>query len=250
MTLPSAPPTTSARPAQNRRLPGLRTISVPHTSAATRAKTMKSGVCQPCASARKLNAAPLLQTSTRLKKPVSSTRGSRPAKKPSTAHLASWSAAMIAADSANHLYMPARLARALQVALAAPAQAFAVHIRQVVPAALALRVAARRHAGFAALAHPRARGEQQELELVAQAREQLVIRPLGGQLHLGLQRRADLAFTSERFQLLAHGSAQFPKARPLGDQRSAVRHLGQRLPGLEEDAVIGLAAEVLPQFLG
>ena len=60
----------------------------------------KTGVCHPEAPARKLNAAPLLNTSTRLKNPVSCRR-SPGANASSTQSLVTRSAAMIAAATAN-----------------------------------------------------------------------------------------------------------------------------------------------------
>src|SRR5580765_2933368 len=126
---------------------GERTSSTDTTSAAPSAKTASTGVCHPASAARKLNAAPLLNTSTRLKKLASSTR-SPGAKRASTSHLVSWSASTIAAAPANQgadLDMAARLPRAAQVRPAACAQAFLVDIRGVVPAAVAFRVSAGLH---------------------------------------------------------------------------------------------------------
>jgi hypothetical protein len=74
ITLPSAPPKMSARPAQNVRRPRERSSSHETMSAAPIANAARIGVCQPPASARKLNAAPLLNTSTRLKNSVTSRR--------------------------------------------------------------------------------------------------------------------------------------------------------------------------------
>src|ERR1700704_2020111 len=146
MTLPSAPPRISASPAQNAGRPGERKSSTLTMTAATREKTTNSGVCQPGASARKLNAAPLLNTRTRLKKPVS-TRRSPGAKLASTANLATWSATTITAASANQrqfLGMQPFFAGSGQVAAAAAAERLVVDVRAVMPAALAFAVQARR----------------------------------------------------------------------------------------------------------
>ena len=67
--LPSAPPRISARPHISARLPPLRSIQT-STTLATTAMPAKNQRCQPSWSARKLNAAPVLYASTRLKKPV------------------------------------------------------------------------------------------------------------------------------------------------------------------------------------
>src|SRR5882762_11751586 len=102
-------------------------------TAATREKTTSSGVCQPGASARKLNAAPLLNTRTRLKKPVS-TRRSPGAKLPSTAHLTTWSATTIAAASANQrqfLGIQPFFAGSVQVAAAAAAERSEEHTSEL-----------------------------------------------------------------------------------------------------------------------
>src|SRR6185436_16514509 len=98
------------------------------TMEATTAIVAKKSVCQPCAAARKLNAAPLLNTSTRLKKSVTFTL-SPGANDDSTAIFVSRSAMTTAAARANQcqdlctvLRMATRLARALEVAFAARAE--------------------------------------------------------------------------------------------------------------------------------
>src|SRR5947207_4707541 len=127
----------AARPAQSRRFCGflkMRTLTI---AAAASANAASSGVCQPAACDRKLKAAPLLNTSTRLKNAVISSRCGRLAKCARISHFESWSAATTAAPSANHrvLDMQPRLAGAAQVALAASAQAGGVDVGAVVPAA-------------------------------------------------------------------------------------------------------------------
>src|SRR5688572_4287066 len=173
MTLPTAPPRIRARPAQNTVRPGERSSSTDTTMAATRAKVTSSGVCQPPAPARKLNAAPLLNASTRLKKPVTSSR-SPGAKRASTTDLVSWSASTMPAETRNQgqvLDMRARLSRAVEVRPAASAQAFAVDIGQVVPAPLAFWMLARLdlHSRLARAFHVRCGGDQQVLQLGAEA---------------------------------------------------------------------------------
>src|SRR5258708_2470852 len=250
MTLPSAPPSTSARPRQKSRFPGSFTINQLTTSAATSAKPTSSGVCQPSAPARKLNAAPRLKTSTRLKNPVTA-RLSPGVKWPSTTHFTSWSATMIAAANANHLNVAAFLTRPFQVALAAAAQTFGAHIGAVVPAALAFWMLTRRDCRRRLLRRQNTggRGDERVLELVAQARERVVVGTVGAELHLGLQRRADLARGAQRLDLLAHRVAQLAQARPLGDQRGRVGGRGQLVQHLEGHAVVRAAGEQLPGFL-
>src|ERR1700752_1502438 len=97
---------------------------------ATMAKALSTGACQPGACANRLNAAPLLNTSTRLKKSVR-TRCSPGAKFRSTIHFTIWSATTIAAASANHLLAlskSVRFTRSLEVELAAPAERVGVDV--------------------------------------------------------------------------------------------------------------------------
>src|SRR3989454_766219 len=146
MTLPSAPPRISASPPQNIGCGGERKSSTLTMTTATREKATNSGVCQPGASARKLNAAPLLNTRTRSKKPLSARR-SPGAKLPSEAHLAAWSATTTAPAAANQrqfLGIPPFFAGSVQVAAAAAAKRLVVDVRTVMPAALAFALQARR----------------------------------------------------------------------------------------------------------
>src|SRR5262245_32388684 len=251
--LPSAPPRIRARPAQNKRRPGERTIRTETMSAAPSANATRSGVCHPGALASMLNAAPLLNTRIRLKNPVSS-RASPGVKRERTSHLVSWSASTIAADTANHgagLDIAPRLARPAQVALAARAQAFVVHVRCVVPAAFALPMTTGSHFDarlpFSCI---RNRGEHQELELVAQAREQLVVLAVRGIVKLCLERSAYLVLRAQRLDLLAHWVAQLAQALPLRKQAFAIGHGGKRVQRMEEHAVVLLPGEVLPELLG
>src|SRR5688572_32393155 len=166
-----------------RRPPG-RSSSTETTTPAMRAKAMSSGACQPGASASRLNAAPLLKASTRLKKPVTARR-SPGANAASTAHFVRKSATITAAARPNQrtaLYMLARLARPVQVADAAPAQRLLVHVGAVVPAALALAVRAGRYRYLqisCGSLNAGGRGEHDVFQLLAQAREQLVVAAFG-----------------------------------------------------------------------
>src|SRR5690348_3422952 len=115
------------------------------TADAMTAMEAKNSVCQPWAPARKLNAAPVLNTSTRLKKGASA-RLSPGMKVRSTTVLVTKSSTITAAASPYQrkaLGMPPGLPAAMQIAVAATAQALGVHIRAVVPATPAFRVLAR-----------------------------------------------------------------------------------------------------------
>src|SRR3972149_3995321 len=181
------------------------------------------------AAARNLNAAPLLNTSTRLRNPVSSRRS------PGTnqawmSHLATWSATTIPAASANQghaLGIYPGLARSVQVRFAARAKAPLAHVLAVMPAAVALRVRARRHLdALPARGAGRAlRGSQHhELQPLAEAREQLVVLAVGVEIHLGLERRADLPGVAQLLDLLAHRIAQLAQPRPALEQPPGAGH--------------------------
>src|SRR3989442_185272 len=251
MTLPSAPPRISASPPQNIGCGGERKSSTLTMTAATREKATNSGVCQPGASARKLNAAPLLNTGPRSKQPLSARRWPG-AKLQSTAHLAAWSATTIAAAVANQrqfLGIQPLFAGSVQVAAAAAAERLVVDVRTVMPAALAFAVPARRdlHPQLSARAmHAGGGGEHHELEILAEAAEQLVVAAVGVEIDLGLQRRADLA----EVDFHADGVAQLAQALPLRQQLRAVLRARQRVPGLEEHAVVALSGKYLPELLG
>src|SRR5882672_1160228 len=251
ITLPIAPPRISARPVHSMRRPGERTISVPTMPIATSAKTMSAGVCQPAASERKLNAAPLLYTSTILKNPVTSRR-SPSAKRPSTIALVTWSAATTAAASANQrhaLSMAAALTRAVEVQLAAAAQRLIVDVGTVVPAALAFAVRAWLNLHFQRPAmHMRRGGQHYEFQILAQAPQQLVVGTLFVELDLGLQRRADLARGAQRLDFLAHRIAQLAQPRPLREEPRRIRGLRQLIPRMEEHAVVLGSGERVPQL--
>src|SRR5688572_1282891 len=155
------------------RPPG-RSSSTLTTAPAISAKAISTGPCHPGASASRLNAAPLLKASTRLKKPVTARR-SPGAKASRTAHLVTRSAAITAADRPNQrasLDMPARLTRPLQVANAAAAERLLVYVRAVMPATLAFAVCAwlDLHTKlFLAVNDARGRRQHQVLKLVAEA---------------------------------------------------------------------------------
>src|SRR5689334_11077314 len=131
---------------------------------------VKNQRCQPEAPARKLNAAPVLCTSTRLKN--GRTLRTSPYWNAELTHaLVARSTTITAAETASQrdqraraLGMHALLARAFQVLGAAPAEGrvlrIGAHVLAPVPAALAFRVLARHHVHrrLRADAHGRSRG--------------------------------------------------------------------------------------------
>src|SRR5258706_5636286 len=254
MTLPSAPPSTRARPALRSAFFSFLCSKKIKTPAARSAKPASSGVCQPDSAARKLNAAPLLNTSTRLKNGATSSR-SPGRMRASTTHLTSWSSTAMAAASPNQraaLGMGALCAGAVEVRDAPAAESFGVHVGAVVPAALALGKLARLHLrlGLGRAEGTRRRGEHHVLEIVAEARERFVVLAGSAELDLGLQRRADLAGGAQVLDLLAHRVAQCPEPLPFFQQFFFFRKSGKLVQRLEEHAVIGLAGEMPPELLG
>src|SRR5262245_56233608 len=113
----------------------------------------------------------------------------------------------MAAEPTNHdqdLDMAARLAWPAQVRPAARAQAFLVDVGGVMPAAVAFAMSARLHLDRGLALVDASRGsDEQELQLVFEAGEQLVVRFRGVQVDLGLQRSADLVLGAQLLDLLA-----------------------------------------------
>src|SRR6185369_13715810 len=219
MSLPIAPPRISARPRQRICRPGLRTMKTLTAIAAIIAKALSSGACQPGACANRLNAAPLLNTSTRLKKSVTA-RCSPGAKCRSTIHLTIWSVTTSAAASANQrraLSKSARFTRSLQIELAAPAQRVGVDVGAVVPAAVAFRMRAGRHVRNdrkLSLPQRRTRGNEHEAEIVAQPPQRLVGRARRPDVDLGLERRSQLLGDAFFLDPFRHDVAELPHLAP------------------------------------
>src|SRR6185503_18796764 len=151
----------------------------------------------------------------------------------------------MAADAPNHagvLDMEARLARPAQVRPAAATKPFLVHVGAVVPAAFALRVGAWFHSDvWFAFSYTRRRSDEQELELIVQAREELVVFSVRRIVDFRLQRRAELVLRPQRFDAFAHRVAELAQTLPLGQQPGGVRRSRQLVPGVEEHAVVALA---------
>src|SRR5712692_5478084 len=134
-------------------------------------------------------------------------------------HFTSWSAMTMPAASTNQrqvLGMQPRLARPAQVVLAAPAQPLAVDVVAVVPAALAFLLSARfyLYPKIIRAMQARRRSQHHELEVVPEAREQLVVLAAGVEIDLGLERRAELACGAQVLDFLSHRIAQLAQAAP------------------------------------
>src|SRR6185436_6672445 len=113
--------------------------------------------------------------------------------------------------------MTPRLSRALQVALAARAEARRIHVGAVVPAALAFRMGARpdldldARAGF--LRDRRARRDENEPQFVSEARQRVIHRPARADVEFRREGGADLLrfaplldFLHRHFATLAHAA--------------------------------------------
>src|SRR3954469_5547121 len=131
-----------------------------------------------------------------LKKPVSSMR-SPSEKRASTSALVTWSAITTPSARANHrqaLSVDAALAGTIEVGLAAAAERLVIHVGAVMPAAFALAVRARLDFDLRRPAmHVCSGGKHDELEVLAEAAQQLEIIALGVELDLRLERGAHLA---------------------------------------------------------
>src|SRR5437762_5858542 len=217
---------------------------------------VKNQRCQPPAVARKLKAAPRLYMSTRLKKDVTSTVS--PSVKARTIHaLVAMSSTTTAALTPSQRNQPRRALR-MTALLVAPRErrgaaradpgmrAVGSDILAVVPAALALRVRARRdldrHRIAAGLGERRLRGDEHEAQVVAERGELLVVGARRLQGDLGLQRRADRAGRARLLELLRDRRADLANAFPLGRELGFARLRRQHvLPRMQENAVRRLA---------
>src|SRR5215470_6528957 len=243
-------------------------------SDATTAMAVKSQRCQPSAPARKLNAAPGLKASTRLKNGVR-TNDSCGRKLVMIQCFVTWSSTMTPAVTASHARLRTvggatgagevkafcteariagntrfrscerpRLARSEQVRDAAPAKGWVLgipaNVGAIVPAALALRMRRTRNRELEAVRVPvldlRARSDQHEAQVMAQARERIEVRLAGADDDVGLQRRADLTQFAPLLDAFERRLAYFQDSLPLRNQRSTVRNRRQHvLPLVHED---------------
>src|SRR3954471_21104922 len=125
-----------------------------------------------------------------LKKPATSTR-SPSEKRASTSALLTWSASTTASARANQrqaLSMNAALPRAVEVELATAAKRLLVDVRAVVPATLAFAVRTRLDLDLRRAAmHVRRRSQHDELEILAEAAQQLKVLAFRMELDLRLQ---------------------------------------------------------------
>src|SRR5689334_2891754 len=187
----------SASPAQNRARPP-RHNSHAMTAHAATAISAKSHRCQPSAPARKLNAAPRLNASTRLANDVSG-RSSPGRNDARIGRLVAWSATITASESHSQRRLAGRGVRRSNLALTvrraherarfagadqvhdAPAakarvRAFDPDVAAPMPASLALAVRARRYRDRGRVPAPHAgrRSDQYEAQVVAERRERVV----------------------------------------------------------------------------
>ncbi len=126
----------------------------------------------------------------------------------------------------------------------------------VVPAALALRVRARgrddRLVGVRRDARDlRRRREQREPQVVAEAGQRIEALARRADLDLGRERGADLPRHAQRLELLLHLGLRGPDRRPPREQIGGVVDRRERVPGVEEHAVVrALPLQHPPRLLG
>ena len=180
------------------------------TTEATTAIAAKNGICQPGAEARKLNAAPLLNTSTRLKNGASA-RLSPGAKAASTA---SFGQVIQRRSPATREAEPAQRPR--HSAAARPRRAGCSRSARTAPprsrrrgsassartSRCSLALTSTLNAGPCSLVNRRTRRDQYKTQIVAQARQRLVDRTCAADVQFRRQRRADLL----RFALFLESS--------------------------------------------
>src|ERR1035437_6672158 len=221
-TLPIAPPRIRASERQNSFSPAWRASSTLITTIATSAMPMKRPRCQPAALARKLNAAPLLYVSTRLKNPVTARTSAWP-KLALIQYLVSWSSTTTSAARAYQeasLRIRSRFAGAVQVGHAAaaksgmrgigtdviptdviptdviPTDVIPTDVIPIMPAALAFGVRARGDdhrfiGGRGDWREHRAGGDQHEAQIVLQRLQQRQLASARTDLDFGTQRGDD-----------------------------------------------------------
>src|SRR6266498_4776436 len=197
------------------RLPPRRNSQAINTAAAD-AMTVNNQRCQPSAPARKLNAAPVLNASTRLANGVSASC-SPGWKLARIAAFVNWSAMMTTTLTTSQRHQPAegapvmtrsrkgsRFACAEEVRTAAAAQrrmrGVGADIRAVMPAALALRLGAWRDGNLELIAVVKRRGRRNhhEAQIVAEACERRVVVDGRRDRELRLQRGAHLPSMRKR----------------------------------------------------
>src|SRR4051812_41225970 len=153
----------------------------------------------------------------------------------------------------NALRIGTRLPWALKVALAPAAQAFCVHVRPVMPAALALGVGAwfDVHLGrtFRAVRScPRC--NEYIPQLSAEPRNGVVDRAGRAQVELGGERGADLLLLAPFLDCLRDRLAQLADGGPTVERGLVQLRVGHFVPGVLKDAELALPPEHLPRLLG
>src|SRR5574340_488741 len=255
--LPSAPPRIRLSASANSICAlCLRNSQTIHSDA-TMAMLLNSQRCIPPASCRKLNAAPVLCASTRSNTPR--TRRLSPKTKWSVIHaLLSWSSTMTSAlKPSQRLSIAPLLTAAEQVAHATAADGrmigIAADVGAVMPAALAFVVQARGDVdvlpGFRRHAmHRGARGDEHETQVIAEARQHIIIIARHIHIDLGRQCRADQPGGARLFKLLVHPGAPGSDLQPCGKRLAIQLRLGQAIPFFDKNAVILPAAQHLPRL--
>src|SRR3954467_4281493 len=153
----------------------------------------------------------------------------------------------------NALRISARLPRAFEIAFAAPAQSFAVHVCPVVPAPLAFRIGARFHVHLGRTIGAMrgcTRRDEHILELVAKPCNRVVYRAGRPDVELRCEWRADLLLLASFLDCLGGRLAELAHGAPALDLRLLQLRVGDFVPGALEDARVATAREYLPGFLG
>src|SRR5450759_4737963 len=249
-TLPIAPPRIRASERQNSFSPAWRASSALITTIATSAMPMKKPRCQPAALARKLNAAPLLYVSTRLKNPVTA-RTSAWRKLALTQYLVSWSSTTTSAARAYQeasLRRRSRFAGAVQVGHAAAAKSGmrgigAANVITIMPAALAFGVRARGDdhrfiGGRGDWREHRAGGDQHEAQIVLQRLQPRQLASPRTDLDFGLQRGADFPGDTRLLQLFLHFGADAADFPPALEQFRRITRGREFVPGVREHGLV------------
>src|ERR1035437_2030992 len=263
-TLPIAPPRIRASERQNSFSPAWRASSTLITTIATSAMPMKRPRCQPAALARKLNAAPLLYVSTRLKNPVTARTSAWP-KLALIQYLVSWSSTTTSAARAYQeasLRIRSRFAGAVQVGHAAaaksgmrgigtdviptdviPTDVIPTDVIPIMPAALAFGVRARGDdhrfiGGRGDWREHRAGGDQHEAQIVLQRLQQRQLASARTDLDFGLQRGADFPGDTRLLQLFLHFGADAPDFPPALEQFRRITRGREFVPGVREHGLV------------
>src|SRR6185503_4457726 len=164
---------------------------------------------------------------------------------------------MTAADKANHRYglgIAPRFPGAVQIALAARAQALRIHVGAVMPATFAFFVLA----GFDLdldrraflVADGRPRGDQHVAQFVAETGQRVTQGTVRLDIQLRGQGGADLLRFAFLLDPLGYDLAELAYVLPLVDDRLIEIRVRKLVPGLLEHAPAGVAGEYAPCLVG